>query len=319
MGLTKQQKEWVANLKAEMEKGVNGGGFSKSSVTYWAGVMDDGSTYHSTNQACHAGLGYNDWTAKLDWNKKKHTVPHPIIILSRIQYENNSNHKHISNEIYDAYFKWLTYKSPFSEAFLMKGGAGVRKYGYVCVKTQGIPANLMSGALLAARMSTEHNGSIMIAWYHLVKEGLDPDIAYAHAHQVTVTWDDMNKKWLVNMTPRWGHTGWCGNKFSKGMVINFLNRHMPKALKEWGSPTGLYKYAYSPISEAWGQAKHGESFKLEEAKDIWQKTQNEVKKSNNVFKAHAQVQVRYLEPFVKNWADFLKNEYADVKKGQKAA
>lgn len=315
MGLTKEQSGWVANLKAEMEKNVNGGGFSKEYVTYWAGIMEDGSTYHSTNQACHVGLGYDGWSRKVELNGKKYTVPHPIIILSRIQYENNPLREHIPDEIYDAYFKWVTTYSPFSEAFLKKGGPAVRKYGYVCVKTQGIPANLMSGALLAARMATEHGGSIMIAWYYLVKEGLDPHIAYAHAHQVTVTWDDTNKKWAVVVYPKYGHTGWYGNKFSKGMVVNFLNRKMPNALAEWGSGRGDYKYSYSPIAEAWGNAVG--SYKNNEAKKIWDETKNDIKISNNIFKAQSQADVKHLEPFVKAWAEFLKDDYKDVKKGQK--
>lgn len=306
----------INKLVGEMREAVSGGFISPvhggkivrnpKSVTYWAGITNKGETFHSDNQACHAGLGYQ--------YKENYRF-----IASRMQWEQNP--RPLPDEVIDAYLEWLTVSSPYAKAFVFTGGEWTRKYGYVVVRTAEIPANLMSGALFAARMATEHAGTIALIWWYLQKNGVHPDIAYCHAHQITCS-DHEN---VIIDQPMTAHTAWYGKQFTREMVLNFKRHRMPSALPPYNNEKNTREEGrsgrrrnYSPVAMAWSSRPQAYIYgdridylheKLEDAK----KAANAigVKPSSNIFKANALKTTLPVGPFCEEWAKILIKEYGD--------
>jgi hypothetical protein len=285
MKLTQEQKDRINKLISFLNKRR----FCKDRVAYWGGVTVNGGTAAAGNQYCHAELGY--------WGQSSE------FIASRIQWDNNS-FRRLPNKVVDDFLFWLTSRSPYTKAFVLKGGKKIRKLGYVVVRTD-IPANFLAGALFAHRAITEHKGSIALCWWHLKEAGLHPDLAFCHAHQISAP-DHVHVQEAGSVG--W-HVAWNGYA-PKSTILAFKNR------KPKGEVLGKYNemrvgiQPYAPVQGMWGRTDGGE--RNNQIRQVMKavKDGGVVKKPVNPFAAGNMGQVRVpLDAFCKLWVPILIEEY----------
>lgn len=176
-----------------------------SDVTYIAIIGKDDHITHIDAQACH-------------WGLKEYHGDKPKYVVHRIQWEHNK-YRQFDNKVVDKFLKWLTVDSPYAKVFVTKGGKSNRKRGYLAARCN-VPDNLLAGGLFAARMLTEHFGSIVWSWWKLVERGVHPNIAFVYAHLVSCQ-DHEN----VYVQPWEYHTPLTG-KFDDEYVENFYKGEM---------------------------------------------------------------------------------------------
>lgn len=175
-----------------------------SDVTYIAIIGTDNHITHIDTQACHWGL--------------KEYYDTPKYVVHRIQWEHNK-YRQFDKKVIDSFLRWLTVKSPYAKVFVTKGGKPNRERGYLAARCN-VPDNLLAGGLFAARMLTEHFGSIVWSWWKLVERGVHPNIAFVYAHLVSCQ-DHEN----VYVQPWEYHTPLTG-KFDDEYVENFYRGEM---------------------------------------------------------------------------------------------
>lgn len=155
----------------------------------------------STNQACHAGL------QSLDTNS--------IAVISGLQSDYKGNL--ISKEEGVAFLDWLLNRSPYSEVFVTKSAKDAIKNSCI-IADSNYPSNLLAAGLVASRRLWEYR-EIVIAWYDLVKAGMNEDLAYWVAHKAQCRSD------------RTGNISFTGCSFGHcSMNPDLFDR---KALKAW--------------------------------------------------------------------------------------
>lgn len=206
----------IAEAIRQMSLAVSGEGFGEpdrwgdklkrdpSDVTYIAIIGKDDHITHIDTQACHWGL--------------KEYYDRPKYVVHRIQWEHNK-YRQFDKKVVDSFLRWLTVKSPYAKVFVTKGGKSNRERGYLVTRCN-VPDNLMAGGLFAARMLTEHFGSIVWSWWKLVERGVDANIAFVYAHLVSCQ-DHEN----VYVQPWEYHTPLTG-KFDDEYVENFYRGEM---------------------------------------------------------------------------------------------
>jgi hypothetical protein len=284
MKLTQEQKGRIEKLIKRLNDSP-----ITASVAYWGGVDAAGHVQKATNTVCHAQLGY--------WGQASE------FIASRIQWKNNE-FRPLPNKVVDDYLFWLTSRSPYTKAFVLKGGKKIRKLGYLVVRTD-IPANLLAGALFAHRAITEHKGSIALCWWHLKEAGLHPDLAFCHAHQIG-SYDHEH----VQIAQRKGwHVAWNGDS-PKKTILAFKNRKpLGSVLPKYNSYDVGYQ-PYAPVQGMWGEDHGaGKEVQIEQVMKAV-KDDGVIKKPVNPFAAGNMGQVRVpLDAFCKLWVPILIEEY----------
>lgn len=287
--VSKEDKEHINSLINKMRDEGN-----KRMVSFWGAVKGKKSYICHSNQACHAGLNM-----KNGWNHDANKLLSPDFIVSRIQWENNE--RPLKTEVVDAYLKWLTTYSPYAKAFVYKGGPAMRKRGFVVTRTD-IPSNLMAGALFASRAITEHSGQIALIWYLLKEEGVNPDVAFCYAHQVS---SPDHERVDVGGTHCSGwHVAWNGDAPNQ-TIQNFLDR-------KYIIPNGNYKdkNGYSNVQALWGNTSGGRNSHRQLISIAMKAVEDGgmVKKNINPFKAaNLGQKVTPLIPFIKVWASLINN------------
>lgn len=205
-------------------------------VTYIAIIGDDEDgeqhIHHVDTQACHWGLKEID-----------SYISTPKYVVHRIQWEHNK-YRQFDKKVIDSFLRWLTVKSPYAKVFVTKGGKPNRERGYLVTRCN-VPDNLMAGGLFAARMLTEHFGSIVWSWWKLVERGVHPNIAFVYAHLVSCK-DHENvyiEQWEY-------HTPLTG-KFDDAYVENFYRGEMYYTGR-------LYKdsISYDNVHATWSDLKY---------------------------------------------------------------
>jgi hypothetical protein len=289
MRLSEDDKKGIAKLVGKLRERQ----WTHGPVAYWGAVDDKKEVSIAENTACHAGLSAWGWGGSF--------LKKPKFIASRLMWENNP-HYPLPTNVIDDYLKWLTTYSPYRAAFVKKGGAAVRKYGYVVVRTD-IPANFMAGALFAHRAVTEHFGSYALCWWHLKEQGLHPDLAFCHAHQIFSS-DHVH----VDIPSQKGwHVAWNANA-DKNAINNFKKGFFVQPLQNY-----VDGKQYMPVQALWGDTHRGN--KDAEIKQVMKAVAEggHVKPVINPFKAGNMGQKRTpLIPFIKLWAPMLIKEYANV-------
>lgn len=253
-----EHKEWISECIRQMQLAVSDEGYmspqlgkikrDKSLVTYWAGITADGHITHNNNQACHASLG-EEWTEKR-WDSLARLYKSPFpdgantkakFVVTRIMWENNV-YRSLPNDCVDAFLKWLTKGSPYAKVFVQKGGAVIRKRGYLVARCN-VPSNLLAGALFASRAITEHYGSIAWVWWKLVQRGVHPSLAFYNAHQILAK--DHDNVFIQSWD--W-HVALDGAMATKANVLNFKNGVMPNANTNYDVDCSYY-----PVHALWGK------------------------------------------------------------------
>lgn len=196
-------------------------------VTYIAIIGVDDHITHMDGQACHWCL------------KEYHYIPKYVV--HRIQWEHNQ-YRQFDNKVVDKFLRWLTVDSPYAKVFVTKGGKPNRERGYLAARCN-IPDNLLAGGLFAARMLTEHFGSIVWSWWKLVERGVHPNIAFVYAHLVSCQ-DHEN----VYVQPWEYHTPLTG-KFDDAYVENFYKGEMYYTGKLYKDST-----SYTNVHHTWAEA-----------------------------------------------------------------
>lgn len=298
-----QHKEWVEKAVKEMVANV---GKNTAAITYFSVIDEYGNVHINSNIYCHAGLsspfGYN--------YKGKRRI---ALIVSRIQQrrvETGANYI-LSTDIVDKYLRWLTTKSAYRSVFAKRGGKAVREFGFVVARTD-VPSNLLAGALVAKRQLSEHPWHVYI-WHELVKNGVDPSIAFAHSFQAkTVNGFDQ-----FVVAPNSGHTPWDGMCFTKKMATNFRDGVMVE-------PNGKYSkghYSYSPVHNLWGVSKGGyggpgpttSTINMLKALAEKVRVQADIKPAVNPFKAKPlDREIVPTDKMCAAWAEILKEGYKDA-------
>lgn len=196
-------------------------------VTYIAIISKDDHITHIDTQACHWGL------------KEYHDTPKYVV--HRIQWEHNK-YRQFDNKVVDKFLRWLTVDSPYAKVFVTKGGKSNRERGYLAARCN-VPDNLLAGGLFAARMLTEHFGSIVWSWWKLVERGVHPNIAFVYAHLVSCK-DHENvyvEQWEY-------HTPLTG-KFDDTYVENFYKGEMYYTGMNYKDTT-----RYDCVQHTWAEA-----------------------------------------------------------------
>lgn len=176
-------------------------------VTYIAIIGADNHITHIDCQACHYGLKEYD-----------SSLSSPKYVVHRIQWKHNK-YRQFDKKVVDSFLRWLTVKSPYAKVFVTKGGKPNRERGYLVTRCN-VPDNLLAGGLFAARMLTEHFGSIVWVWHKLVERNVHPNIAFVYAHLVSCQ-DHEN----VYVQPWEYHTP-LTSKFDDEYVENFYRGEM---------------------------------------------------------------------------------------------
>lgn len=299
--LSDEEKALIDKMKAYIDKPDRP---HRGGLVNMGFVFKDGLTKMSDNTACHAGLSYPNIDRK---NQKV------AFIFSKDMSSSYNKHHPVSEENKNNFLKWLTTNSPYRSAFAKKGGKAVNDFGYVVVDPNGIPANLMSGALIAHRMLWEYNGSIITIWAELVKCGVDPAIAFYHAHQVNTQDHTYISRIDWNLA---GHNCLSGRVFTKETVLNFKNGVHKNPLKEWQDPSNAWRY--SPVTGLWNGDKGKDSFLSNKLPKIYELAKRKVKidkKINPFPKPGENVDLRdkvLITDFCPLWAQLLNEEYKDA-------
>lgn len=172
-------------------------------------ILKDGNIFAPAEWGCHASLAYP-----------------PANVEYVVNYVNTSQGSmygiKISQEVKRAFVEWLVNFSPYRSVFVTTDIDSIMKDDFV-VASIDHPANLMAGALQALRALSEHPHAGYI-WYHLVKAGTHPNIAFYLAYAFRTG----NGKTLYQQNS--AHTGcWDANSCcSRETLVNILNDKIVK-------------------------------------------------------------------------------------------
>lgn len=221
-----------------MQNEFKDGKRSKNTVTELSFLGTKGTYHKINNNICHAGLN--------------HPGAEPKTILHSIQ------ELKCDKEIAHSYLDWLFHISPYKEVFLSQDEKRTMADGIIVARTN-VPANLMAGGLIAARMLSEF-ASIPKVWNAFTKQGLHPDISFIYAHcfaasgkQVISDKEENDKRFNRNMD---------GDKLSihkfdsVHTAINsygITDKYVTNFHKNIRQDTGLYNKQcyYSSINVTW--------------------------------------------------------------------
>lgn len=273
-------------------------GVSVTGRNYWASICKDGHCWSSTYNICFADMGDYKWAAGKQGEM--------AVIGLRI---NTGYHKRTTpwpDEIEVAYLHYLANVSPYKDAFISKDGKKMWEDKYVFF-TPDIAGNMLCAAMCAVRMIVEYPW-IPVVWNELVKNDVDPDIAYIHAYQITVSDDGK-----VNIKFTASHSSWAGGTFSKQAALNFI-KHNPVGIKDknyndYRQYNGMcYLFGDNfPEYVPWQGAAN--SFLFSSLNSVYNNSKDELKKGNiNPFNGGGGQAVR-IEKFCANWSRLLNAEY----------
>lgn len=283
--------ELIAKLKETLKAAKATG------LVRWASINKEGVVHVNGNTACHAGMSYpgkigqQEYIASVDMS-----VCNPDYMKGRV----------LPLDIKVEYLRWLTYKSAYAKFFVKKGGKAVHNAGMVVCKPSVGGSNILAGALIAHRYIWEYPTVIMV-WHYLVKHGVDPSIAFYHAHQVKTSDFENIDNIQYNLQ---GHNCLSGASFNKASVLRFKEGKPFKENRPWSKDD---YYTYTPIAGAWGDG--GVSYLSDRLPRIREEAKAMVKRTvkvNPFPKAGERVDLREVVPineFTQLWAELLKKEY----------
>jgi hypothetical protein len=138
-------------------------------------VYEDGEIIKGQSQICHQQLcEAND----------DHENDSELLYIQNFFLE---PHDCIDDEVQLRYINWVVNESPYKDAFVIKDPKEIYN-NYYLLRTD-IPANMLVGACVVGRLSWEdHSGNginnedFLNVWWHIVKNGGDPNLAFVFAH-----------------------------------------------------------------------------------------------------------------------------------------
>lgn len=220
-------------------KKYNGHHSLQNSMASVAAVYLDDKVYKnhlmiSTNQACHAGL------------QSLHIGSIAVISGLQPKYKGNL----INKKEGVAFLDWLLNRSPYSEVFVTKSAKDAIKNSCI-IADSNYPSNLLAAGLVASRRLWEYS-EIVIAWYDLVKAGMNEDLAYWVAHKAQCR---SNRTGNIGFTGcQSGHCSMNPNLFDREALKAWLNHKVVNPNQTYSQSThyNYYDRMYSNLGKLKG-------------------------------------------------------------------
>lgn len=184
---------------------------------------------YSTNNACHAGLGYPTGNSGEHMHNLSHIVD---VIYPREEVDRNLRIRYIDYLINCPAYKDVIVKDKSVEE--------LHDQGYL-IANSDVPSNQLASCLMSLRMAWERS-HITTTWGLLVEMGVDPDVAFIMSHSIKITDREIRR-----ISPSVGHVGIYVSTMNISAVYNFLDGVI-------ANPNDNYRdnHRYMPVSSMFG-------------------------------------------------------------------